>query len=336
MGANAAFTTPSKESYRILLKDGRLLFGGETLVGARHAMYSTLRKLGCDWVMPGPEGEVIPQSASVTLDVGDESSKPDWEVRAPWYSGGTTIVNSDEVRQFTQWLMRMQQNAHGPKSPRFLSGGHFWETEAKNSFAEALKNDPEMYALIRQPDGTMKRRGPQLDTSNPKLYELIEKWVHKQYENRPKDATLCLNIGPADGNGFSQDPQSVLLGSGRMDPLTGDNDNTDLLVAYTNKLLEKLVPEYPNLYLGWYLYCVYADYPMKHKPHPHLALDIADITQSRYHSTLDRSSPSRIYYKGVLDQWGKLAKEQGNPLWYYGYNWNLSENLMPYQPVVKV
>ncbi|MHC4886727.1 MAG: DUF4838 domain-containing protein, partial [Planctomycetota bacterium] len=52
-----------------------------------------------------------------------------------------------------------------------------------------------------------------------------------------------------------------------------------------------------------------------------------------YHATTDTFSRSRSYLRNTLSQWQRLYKEQGNPMWYYGYNWNLAENLMPYTKV---
>jgi hypothetical protein len=85
--------------------------------------------------------------------------------------------------------------------------------------------------------------------------------------------------------------------------------------------------------VGFYSYSTHADYPARYKPHPNLVQIFAPINFSRYHSILDRNSKTQAYYKQVVELWGQLSKQQGNPLIYRGYSWNLAENLVPYTKV---
>ena len=61
LGAEPQYKTTMEESFRLLTKDGRVLIGGESVYGVSHGVYELLRELGCDWIFPGEEGEVIPQ-----------------------------------------------------------------------------------------------------------------------------------------------------------------------------------------------------------------------------------------------------------------------------------
>jgi len=115
-----------------------------------------------------------------------------------------------------------------------------------------------------------------------------------------------------------------------MDPIVGELDRTDELILLGNKILEAVTPEYPNCYVGCYSYSTHADYPARYKPHPNIVQIFAPINFSRYHSVLDPNSKTQAYYRQVVDLWGKLSNEQGNPLIYRGYSWNLAENLVPY------
>lgn len=332
LGAVPAFETPTQESFRLLTRDGRVLIGGESVYGVAHGVYEWLRELGCDWIFPGEEGEVIPARARLAVGELDVARKPVFEVRSPWYSGGARIVNADEQAQFAQWKIRQQQTAYRDRPhPTFLGGGHYWASLIGRN-RKFLEENPDLRALTRQPDGSLERTWSQLDAAHTGVVELTVQDIRQTFERNgwPKDYPVAMSIGPNDGGGYSVSPEALAAGAGRNDPVTGDQDQTDALVLYANRVLERLVPEYPNLYLGFYLYSVHADYPMRHKPHPHLALNIADITYSRFHSLLDKRSVTRTYYRGILEQWARLNREQGNPLSFYGYNWNLAENLMPY------
>lgn len=56
----------------------------------------------------------------------------------------------------------------------------------------------------------------------------------------------------------------------------------------------------------------------------------APITYSRFHSVVDPLARSQAPYRKVVEQWAALSLKQGNPLIFRGYNWNLSDNLLPY------
>lgn len=332
LGAQPQYETVMVESFRLLTRDGRVLIGGESEYGESHGVYELLRLLGCDWIFPGSEGEVIPRRSTLTVPELDVAKKPAFEVRSPWYSGGRNIVTGEEQAEFQQWRVRQQQTQFRDRHhPTFLGGGHYWHSLIRRN-REYLEDNPELRALTRQPDGSLARTWTQLDAAHPGVVDLTVRDIRQMFEdnNWPNDHAVALSIGPNDGGGYSVSPESMAAGAGRMDPITGDHDQTDVLILYANRVLEELEDEFPNLYLGWYLYSVHADYPMRYQPHPRFAINIADITYSRFHSLLDTRSPTRNYYRGILEQWARLHEAQGNPMAFYGYNWNLAENMMPY------
>ena len=211
------------------------------------------------------------------------------------------------------------------------TAGHYWDQFIRKHKAEFDK-DPTMYALRRAPDGTLKRLGPQLESTNPHVIELMAQDIKDAFEKNkwPHDKAVGFPIGPADGLGYSQSVEAQLAGSGRIDPIVGEPDQTDMLVLLANNIFEKLGTEYPNVYLGNYSYSVHADYPQRYRPNRNYVQIFAPINFSRFHSILDPHSKTQAYYKGVVEEWGAQAAEFGNPLIYRGYNWNLAENMLPY------
>ncbi len=333
-GAAPLQETTMGESYRLVSRPNRLLIGSEGPLGTSHGIHGLLATLGCDWLMPGPMGEIIPSLATVVVPTMDIGKSPAFEVRANWYSGGRLIVTDEELAQLRQWKLRHGQTprefAH--RHPDFMHGGHFWNSVLRHYKDTRLKEDPTMYALVRQPDGSYVRGKSQLDPLHPGVLDMCADYIRGMFERNkwPNDKRVALNVGPNDGGGYSESAEVITEGGGRFDPIAGDRDQTDVLVLYTNRLIEMLEPEFPNLRLGLLIYSVHADYPMRHKPHPKFIGHFADITYSRFHALEDTSSPTRNYYRNILEQWAELHEEQGNPLWFYGYNWNLAENLLPY------
>ncbi len=337
MGVKSKHSTFNRETSLLKTRDGKVFIGGESPVGTRNGIYDLLRHLGVDWVMPGTEGEIIPQRKNVVIPELDENLTPDFVVRAPWYSGGNEIITADDRESFDRWKIRMKSTTSlydKVLHPKWLQGGHYWH-KIISKHKKLLEQRPELMALVEVRSGVYTTGKAQLESTHPEVLDLIVQDIKEMFEKNEwaKDKTVALSVGPNDGGGYSVSPMSLAVSSRRIDPITGDFDQTDLLVKYTNDLLEKLTPEYPNLYLGWYLYSVHSDYPLRYKPHPNLVISIADITQSRNQATTDETSRSRTYLRRVLNQWKRLHEEQGNIIWYYGYNWNLAENLMPYTKV---
>jgi hypothetical protein len=329
LGAVPQKKSESKEGFRLLTKSGLLLIGGESDDGVLFGADAILEKLGCDWVMPGEIGEIIPQRKTVEVGDLDESQAPAFAMRRLWYRGGARLNTPEDSARFETWSRRQKAGSYNP--PAAQTAGHYWDQFIKKHKAEFDK-DPTMYALRRAPDGTLKRMGPQIESTHPRVIELFVQDIKDAFEKNhwPHDKAVGFPIGPADGLGFSESVESQLVASGRIDPIVGAPDQTDVLVLLANHIFEKLGAEYPNVYLGCYSYSVHADYPMRYQPNPHYVQIFAPINFSRFHSLLDPHSKSQAYYKSVVEQWGRLAKEQGNPLIYRGYNWNLAENMLPY------
>ena len=323
-----------KDAFTINSEKDRITISGRDGTAIAYGIYEMLSRLGCDWVFPGDTGEVIPKKSTINTGTYRFSSKPDFAVRCPWYPGNVKKHSEYELRGFTMWKLRNKMQLHRFNHPLVMAGvGHFsgWLINSKD-YKDEFKKDPEMLALVRQIDGTFIRRGPQLETTNPKLIALIERYIRDMFKknNWPKDKTVCLSVGPADGGGYSESIESQMASSGRLDPATGNKDFTDLQVLLCNTLLERLEKEFPNLHLGFYLYSNHADYPVRYKPHPKIVLVIADISYSRLHSTLEDHVKTRRYYKSILEKW----KDAPNVKFFRGYNWNLAENVLPYSKLI--
>lgn len=329
---DAVPATKWKEGYRIVVKGDRVLIAGETPRGTSHGIYAFLRDLGCDWVMPTTLGEIIPEKKTITVADRDQASSPDFGIRRFWYRGEASIVTKEEKADYDQWVRRQQLG----RADEFSDDreGHYWGDFVSRNKKE-IEADPEVLALVRLRDGTLVRKGPQIETTNPKVARMMAADIGKWFETRkwPKDKPVSLPIGPADGDGYSVSPASLALVGGRKDALFGGPDVTEPVAQLANDVLAQLGDEYPRLKLNYYVYSVHAGYPSEHKPDPRINPIFAPISYSRFHSTLDPHSKSRAFYRQVVEKWGELAKAQGNQLNVYEYNWNLADNMLPFTRV---
>lgn len=329
MGAAPNGVTPSREGFRLVNRGEVLLIGGESDDGTLFGAYAVLGKLGVDWVMPGEIGEVIPRRTTVVVPPLDESQSPDFAMRRLWYRGGADTVTADDKARMDVWLRRQRAGSFQPVSAQ--TAGHFWPAFIKRHKAE-FDADPTLYALRRDAQGRLVRKGPQIETTDPRIAAMMAQDIRDTFEKKgwPRDKAVGFPIGPADTSGYSLSPESAAAGSGATDPVFGEPDQTDLLVKLGNDILAALGPDYPNVHVGFYSYGLHGGFPARYTPDPRVAVIFAPINFSRYHSLTDPTSRSQPLYKAVLDQWAALARRQGNPMLYRGYNWNLAENMMPY------
>lgn len=327
LGARQTQKSELGETFRLKTANGMLLISGESPVACAYGIYELLSRLGCDWVMPGEVGEVIPKRDDVSIDELDIEQSPAFSLRCPWYSGYRPQKCREE---FDQWKIRHKEQIR-KWHPDVMIGGHVWDALIKK-YAKRFEEHPEMLALVRQPDGSMRRQGPQIETTNTEVIKLFAEYIRDMFKRNkwPHDKNVCIGVGPADGGGFSQSAESVIAGSGRIDPISGSLDITDLQVLLCNQLIKYLEPEFSNLRLGFYLYSSHADYPLRYKPDKKITIVIADITYSRFHGANDGNSKTRNYYRKIIEQWGDLHRRQGNNIFFRGYNWNLAENFLPY------
>jgi hypothetical protein len=324
--------TKFRDGFRIVSRDGRVLLAGENPFATSHAVYALLKQQGCDWVMPGKLGEIIPQKKTIGVLAQDKSDAPDFGTRRFWYRGGPTIATGPERAEYEQWTRRQRLGI--PEALRLNVGGHIWNQIIK-MYKDRFDADPTMLALVRKPDGTLVRQGPQFESTNPKVVEATADYIRSIYAKNgwAKDADVTISISPADGGGYSISPETVAANSGRIDPISGGPDYSDIVAKLANDVLNVVGNEFPGLHLSYLIYSVHADFPKKYKPNPRISPTFAPISYSRLHSTTDPHSKTRAYYNRVLQEWSALAKEQGNRLSVYEYNWNLADNMLPFTRV---
>ncbi len=318
-------TLDHEEAFRLKVEGGKAWVSGRSEAGVSHGLYALLERMGCDWVMPGEIGEIIPANPDPKPAPCDVEEAPSFHVRSPWYSGNAR-QKPRERADFTQWKIRHKLQDSGEHHPLKMQGGHVWQAIIRANKAE-FDDHPEMYALVRQPDGSFKRQGPQLETTHPRVIELFEEYIRATFERNgwPHDKAVCIGVGPADGGGFSESPETQAVSSKEVMPFSGTPDGTDALIHLCNTLLKRLEGEFPNLHLGFYLYSWHGGFPQRHTPDPRIVIVVADIQFSRFHSTLEPVS-SRIYERGIMEKWATTP----NVKFFRGYNWNLAENFLPY------
>src|SRR5690606_23658595 len=100
----------------------------------------------------------------------------------------------EDYALFAQWRNRSGGGAYKP--PVLQTGGHYWGRFIKNHQKE-FDADPSLYALVRQPDGTLKRKGPQIEAADPRIAEMMANDIKSTFakNNWPHDKIVGFPIG---------------------------------------------------------------------------------------------------------------------------------------------
>jgi hypothetical protein len=108
------------EAFVIRTEPGRVRLIGATDLGASHAVYRLLEELGCGWLFPAPEWEVIPSRPSPTVAL-NLTDRPEILSRRIWWGYGFFDRRCRDDYETWARRNRMAQS-------RRIHCGHAWQT----------------------------------------------------------------------------------------------------------------------------------------------------------------------------------------------------------------
>ncbi len=265
------------------------LIGGSPL-GARHAVYTVLRDLGCRWIMPGAIGECIPKKDTAAIPVQHTVDKPDFLFREIWYAYGCSREGS---QRRAEWLRRNRMN----RPP--IQHGHNL-TSTLGVFA-SFEDRPELYALV---DGT--RQKTQICTSNPETVDLVAKAIDQYLDKYPQ--TIAYSLCPDDNSDFCECENCTALDSGHIDS-GGKPSIADRYQVFLNGVFDRLKGKHPDVWLTTYAYNEnHTDPPVNTEVNPNTCIFATTSVYCSAHGIGDTFCPSRQAFKDLLARWTLLTE----------------------------
>ncbi len=130
-----------KEAFVIRSERKRLLLIGATELGASHAVFRFLEKLGCRWFFPGKKWEVIPKIPSLSVCIS-LSDRPAFLARRIWYQWGFFDRNIGRCEaDYKAWA---RHNLMGQSLK--IHCGHSWQAIIAR-YRDEFRKHPEYLAL---------------------------------------------------------------------------------------------------------------------------------------------------------------------------------------------
>jgi hypothetical protein len=254
--------------------------------GVYYGVLELLEQAGCRWFIPGDLGEVAPAQKMIEVKAQTTVQAPSFPSR--WFQ----MPNRE-------WQARLRcggdvfAGAHGMRAPA--------ATLNKETGLIEPPEAAEYYGLYKG-----KRVPRQHCVSNPKLIDFMANAIK---EIRKKGGGPVIGAGPNDGAGFCECENCRALDAGDFDPFSNETSTTDRYIWFYNQVLAKVLPEYPDTKLAFYIYHTYMRPPKREKPHPHIQGALAPIALDRVHGFSNPVAPEKSYAKWLFQEWGKIMPE---------------------------
>jgi hypothetical protein len=273
-------TFDGREAYALRTEARRVLLLGATDLGASHATFRFLELLGCRWLFPAPEWEVIPSLKTLRLNA-NEIRRPAILSRRIWYGWGffsdkgQSPARPSASQAYNDWAR------HNRMAGSFtINAGHAWENiidQNKKSF----EAHPEYFALVKD-----KRKGPQFCVSRPEVQAMAVAYALNYFKKRPKSDMVSME--PSDGGGMCECDDCKKLGS-----------ISERVFGLANHVAKAVAKDYPGKMVGLYAYNEHCEPPsFALEPNVYVQLTAGFIT-------------GRYSFEELLELWPKRCKSMG-------------------------
>jgi hypothetical protein len=226
--------------------DGVLLLG-VTPVGARHAVWDLLDRLGYRRFFAPKNWEIVPSLKNATLNV-DVTESPSWLGRRIWYGFGTWAENKTN---YAEWCARNRSD-----TAFALNTGHAYDNiRSKNR--KTIEEHPDYLGLL----GGV-RKSTKFCISNPGVRKMVADMAVAAFKTNPAQQTF--SVDPSDGGGWCECEACAALGT-----------VTDRALTLANEVADAVNREVGERYIGMYAYNMHSPPPEKVRVHPRVIISVA-------------------------------------------------------------
>ena len=275
------------DGYVIDVAPKGITISGPTAWGVEFGVYEFLERfVGVRWLLPGPDGEDVPQHKTLSIPLGVIKEEP------AYFSRDIPAMNRE-------WARRNRIHPHVDSHHNLL------ELFPPSKYSET---HPEFYPMRENGERFIppndKVHGWQPCFSNPETVTEAIKNIKAYFKTHPGKPSCSL--GANDSSGFCLCPKcKAQMGQERN--YVGHRNFSNLYYGWCNRVVEGVLAEYPDKYFGCLAYYDVAEAPTKVTLHPRL---IPYLTYDRHQYAF---AAIRKKDEAVTQAWGEQAKCVG---WY--------------------
>ncbi|MBA3684867.1 MAG: DUF4838 domain-containing protein, partial [Planctomycetes bacterium] len=271
----------------VMRRDGDKVFlAGSNDESHFFAVSQLLQTWGCQWYLPTPIGECIPERTTLTVGALDQAYAPPFEIRHYWLSWNGDGTGANEFRRhnfMTETSMAGMGHALGHYTTDVIPPG-------KGPFNVALSEDATAASVAAKIDAEYAKGVP------------------------------GISLAIEDGNYTSDSARDKQLQAGIWDKYALQPSNSDPMMALYNNVAKILRAKHPNspTKIGGMAYANVTIPPQQVTTiEPNVVMWLAPIDIDPNHGMDDANSPPRQEYKAMMQRWAKLV---GGRLAIYDYD----------------
>ena len=308
LGLDIASQNLGAEGFTLRTVGRQLIIAGGKQRGTMYGVYTFLDKLGCRWFTP--DVSVIPKTPALVVNPLDETHKPAFEYREPFFA---EAMDKD-------WAARNRVN--GSFLPLDAStGGKVSYHPFVHSFnallppKEYFREHPEYYSLV---DG--KRRGgdvlAQLCLTNSDVLRITIQTVQKWIEQYPEASIFSVSQNDTLNWCECENCRRVEEEEG--------GAHSGPILRFVNAVAEEIAKTHPDKLIDTLAYLYSEAPPLNVRPHPNVRIRLCPIGACNG-QPYDRCVHNR-YFTDHLHGWAKIT----NQLYIWHYVTNFRHFLLPY------
>jgi len=299
------------EEERVLVRsgpEGVVICGGSDR-GTLFAVYRFLEMLGCRWLTPDPENEIVPQRSTLVVRDLHLDTRPAFQWRL--FIGGRRAESEP-------WGVKVGLNglytpgaAHDNGACCYYPAGfdsvHTWYKIIPND--RYFEKHPEWYSLLGGKRVPADVHGRQLCVTAPGLADEFAANVIRIFDDDP--ACRLMSISPNDGYGWCQCPACTDLdnrlcgGKTTKQGLGAERSfRGDRVFWFANQVATRVAAKHPDKKLLVLAYVNYAEPPDTVRPHPNVVPFLCHYAPADYARSInDPASEPNRQFNALLKGW---------------------------------
>jgi hypothetical protein len=299
-------TALGPEEFRLQTVGRKLIISGGHQRGAMYGVYALLEKLGCRWFTS--EVSRIPKTASIVLPPLDETQKPAFEYREPFFTEAFE----------KNWAARNKMNGNSSALDASTGGKVQYYPFVHSAYemippGKFFKDHPEYFALV---DGRRRSEHAQLCLTHPDVLRLgveaVERWIREHPE-----ATI-ISVSQNDWEGWCECDQCR-----RVEQEEG-GEHSGPLLRYVNAVAGEIGKRHPDKLIDTLAYWYTERPPAKVRPAKNVRIRLCPIGACEAHPY--EKCERDAYFMKNLRAWAKIT----NQLYIWHYNTNFVHYLIPF------
>ncbi len=306
LGLHIPFDKLGAEGFVLRTEGPRLIIAGGKQRGTLYGVYALLDKLGCRWFTP--EVSVIPKRPTLLINRLNETQKPAFEYREPYF---TEAADKDwAARNRVNGSFQRLDESTGGKISYFPFVHSFYSILPPTQYSH---DHPEYYALV---DGTRRDENAQLCLTNSDVLRLTIQTVLRWIDEHPEASIFSVSQNDTQGWCECESCRRVEQEEG--------GAHSGPILRFVNAVATEVGKTHPDKLIDTLAYWYSEPPPLHVRPVPNVRIRLCPIGACEAHA-YDRCEHDR-YFLNHLREWAKITDQ----LYIWHYVTNFAHYLLPF------